>query len=70
MNRRSSRKLLVWITALCLIFSLVGLVSAASANDVKGHWAEAIVNIWTSQGLVSGYEDGTVRPNSKVERQV
>ncbi len=68
MNRRSSRQAFVWVLIVCLMLSSVSLVSAASA-DVKGHWAEPTINSWTSQGFVSGYEDGTFRPEVKVNRQ-
>jgi hypothetical protein len=69
MNRRSSRKALVWIVALCMIFSSMGLVTAASTNDVKGHWAETTVNSWVGKGFVKGYEDGSFRPETHVNRQ-
>jgi hypothetical protein len=68
MNRRS-RKAFVWIVALCLIFTSFGSVSAASSSDVKGHWAEATITSWMDKGLVSGYEDGSFRPEAHVSRQ-
>ncbi len=68
MIRRSSRQAFVWVLIVCLMLSSVSLVSAASA-DVKGHWAEPTINSWTSQGFVKGYEDGTFRPEVKVNRQ-
>jgi len=69
MNRRNGRRALVWIASLCLIFGSLGLTSAAGTNDTKGHWAEAVINNWVNQGLASGYEDGTFRPETKVNRQ-
>jgi hypothetical protein len=59
----------IWILTLCLIFTTVGAVSAASATDIKGHWAEGTITSWIDQRLAVGYEDGTFRPDGKVNRQ-
>jgi hypothetical protein len=69
LNKRIGKKAFVWIIALCLIFTSVGAVSAASATDIKGHWAEGTITSWIDQGLAVGYGDGTFRPNGKVNRQ-
>ncbi|CAM4441026.1 Ig-like domain-containing protein [Paenibacillus tarimensis] len=37
-------------------------------KDIKGHWAEADLQDWLSQGLLSGYPDQTVRPDETVTR--
>jgi hypothetical protein len=68
-QRRSGKKAFVWIIALCLIFSTVGVATAASSSDIKGHWAEGTITSWINQGLIVGYEDGTFRPEVKVNRQ-
>jgi hypothetical protein len=68
-RRRSGKQAFVWIIALCLMFSTVGAASAASATDIKGHWAEGTITSWMNQGLAVGYKDGTFRPDGKVNRQ-
>jgi hypothetical protein len=68
MNRRSGKKVFVWIMALCMIFSTVGLASAASVTDIKGHWAERQIGVWVDKGLIIGYEDGSFNPNNSITR--
>lgn len=36
--------------------------------DVKGHWAESYINAAVAAGWISGFEDGTFRPNEGVRR--
>ena len=69
MIKRSSKKAFVWVIALCLIFSSVGIASAGSVSDIQGHWAEGNISNWINQGLAKGYEDGAFRPEGKVNRQ-
>ncbi|MCL2057714.1 MAG: S-layer homology domain-containing protein [Oscillospiraceae bacterium] len=37
-------------------------------NDIAGHWAEDHIGVGASNGLVSGYPDGTFRPDSAITR--
>jgi hypothetical protein len=69
LNRRSGKKAFVWVIALCLTLSTVGVASAASVTDTKGHWAETSITSWMDQGFAVGYKDGTFRPDVKVTRQ-
>ena len=53
------------ITAIMLVLSL-GLclsASAASFPDVDGHWAQDALLEAVEKGWLSGFEDGTMRPN-------
>jgi len=40
----------------------------AGFRDVTGHWAEGVIARIASMGLVSGYEDGTFRPQEPITR--
>lgn len=42
--------------------------TATSMRDIKGHWAEGLIKILISNGIVKGYADGTFRPNNPVTR--
>lgn len=37
-------------------------------SDVAGHWAEASIRIAVDEGIVTGYPDGTFRPEGAVTR--
>ncbi|MFF2483773.1 Ig-like domain-containing protein [Paenibacillus sp. NPDC058071] len=37
-------------------------------SDIAGHWAEASIKQAVSKGIVTGYTDGTFRPNATVTR--
>ncbi len=41
---------------------------ASGFSDLQGHWAAGFVQGLASRGLVSGFEDGTFRPNEKLTR--
>ncbi|WP_455958519.1 S-layer homology domain-containing protein, partial [Anaerotignum lactatifermentans] len=41
---------------------------AAPATDISGHWAEKVITQWQEKGLISGYEDGTFKPDNSVTR--
>ena len=52
--------------AAALAFSPVQAFAASS--DIAGHWAEDVITQWENAGMISGYEDGTFRPNNSVTR--
>lgn len=41
---------------------------AAPLKDTQGHWAESAIQSWVDQDLISGYKDGTFKPNGNVTR--
>jgi hypothetical protein len=43
--------------------------SANNFKDIKGHWSEQYVTNLLKEGVVSGYKDGTVRPNNLITRE-
>lgn len=61
---------------ICLILSLgtfanaeeAVLISAPPARDYEGHWAQATIQKWLDAGKVSGYPDGSYKPDSNVTR--
>ncbi|WMI82021.1 S-layer homology domain-containing protein [Anaerotignum sp. MB30-C6] len=40
----------------------------AASNDIHGHWAEKTITEWQEKGLISGYQDGTFKPNKPATR--
>ncbi|MBJ6361104.1 S-layer homology domain-containing protein [Paenibacillus sp. GCM10012307] len=73
------RSFLSSLVLIALLFSsLSGLVYAEepqnpkteikSFSDTKGHWAEGAIKTAVAKGYVSGYTDGTFKPNAEVTR--
>lgn len=49
-------------------FAKVGGVIKADFTDISGHWAETAIMKAASVGWVTGYEDGSYRPDNKITR--
>jgi len=43
-------------------------MNEVSAKDLKGHWAEADMRQWISDGLLQGYDDGSYQPDRPITR--
>lgn len=69
------RSMLVNGLALSLILSSLSTTHISATeksnlkfSDIKGHWAESLINDFINKGYISGYEDGTFKPNNKITR--
>ena len=47
---------------------IIALAGKLSFTDIGGHWAESTINKWADKGIISGYPDGTFKPDSPVTR--
>ncbi len=65
---RWQQAILMMIAVFAFVLLTASSVSAAVFTDVEGHWAEAQITDWQEQGLISGYPDGSFRPNTAVTR--
>ncbi len=43
-------------------------VNSGKASDTAGHWAESTLKEWQQQGLIAGYQDGSLKPDHKITR--
>lgn len=41
---------------------------AAGFSDISGHWAQAAIERMSQAGIITGYEDGTFRPDQTLTR--
>jgi hypothetical protein len=41
---------------------------AANPSDIQGHWAQSQIQTLVSKGVLSGYPDGTFKPDNAVTR--
>ena len=55
------------IAAICCVMLMLG-ASAVEFSDIDGHWAEDTINEWKDNGVISGYPDGSFRPDTPVSR--
>lgn len=42
--------------------------ATAVAKDAAGHWAEGVLTEWQQQGLLTGYQDGSLQPDHQITR--
>lgn len=40
-----------------------------SFDDISGHWAKGMIEELASQGIITGYPDGSFHPNESIQRQ-
>lgn len=66
MSKKATKKTLSMALAAALAFA--PMQAFAASNDIAGHWAEKVITDWQNKGLISGYEDGTFKPNNSVTR--
>ncbi|MGB9867920.1 MAG: S-layer homology domain-containing protein [Bacillota bacterium] len=73
MLRFLSRVISATLITLGLAFSLASPLGTGKATarfkDISGHWAEAQVTHLLDLGIITGYEDGTFRPENPVTRE-
>ena len=45
------------------------MTNASAFTDTEGHWAQDAISKWSENyGLITGYEDGTFRPDASITR--
>ena len=57
---------LIVLLILMTFFSVTA--SAESPSDITGHWAKEEILNWQSKGLMTGYADGSFKPDNPVTR--
>jgi len=65
------KKFFAWLIATTLLISVpASNLSAAEGGftDIGNHWARALVQKFTGQGILAGYPDGTFRPDNHLQR--
>ncbi|MFD1929315.1 S-layer homology domain-containing protein [Sporosarcina siberiensis] len=53
-----------------IVFDIKGIENAGPAlRDIGNHWAKGSIENLTMTGVITGYEDGTFRPNNTISRE-
>lgn len=66
MNRRF-QFFLALILCFTLLLSTV-VQAVAQPNDIAGHWAQDVMENMVENGVIVGYDDGTVKPDDAITR--
>lgn len=67
-------RVMTMILLTTMIFNVSGAIlpsvnaATVSLSDIKGHWAETAINSAVNAGYVSGYQDGTFKPNATITK--
>lgn len=54
--------------AVIFVLSTIMVSFGAEMSDVSSHWSKAYVNEMVSKGIITGYTDGTFKPEAPVSR--
>ncbi|NLB89055.1 MAG: S-layer homology domain-containing protein, partial [Syntrophomonadaceae bacterium] len=61
-------KIIAFLVMLIFALSIVNPVAYAKVDDITGHWAEKPIREMMNQGIISGYPDGSFKPDEKITR--
>lgn len=50
------------------VMSLINSSNDTDFNDIKNHWAKDTIEKWKDKGVISGYPDGTFKPDNPITR--
>lgn len=62
------KKSAITITAVLTASMAMSVTAFGAPRDIQGHWAQNTINKWVDKGDISGYPDGTFRPNNMITR--
>lgn len=64
---RKIRRLVAICLVLCMLLTMPGTVFA-EMQDVSGHWAEKDIKVWVEKDILTGYPDGSFKPENSMTR--
>ncbi|WFD11114.1 S-layer homology domain-containing protein [Tepidibacter hydrothermalis] len=66
--KRNSKRAMAIILSASMVVGSMGISFAASFSDVNNHWAANQIKSLVSRGIISGYNDGTFKPDNYITR--
>ena len=67
MNSKAKLKKLVSLV-LCLMLVFPAALSAQASIDYEGHWSQESIKVLFEKGFVTGYTDGSFKPDREISR--
>lgn len=68
MRQYGARPLSLTLSLILVMATLLPVPGAAASNDYGTHWAKEAISAAEASGVVTGYPDGTFRPDSTISR--
>lgn len=68
LNKQFTRRLSLLMTLIMALGMLPVFAATAPSTDLQGHWAGSVVSDWMNKGMISGYPDGSFRPEASMTR--
>jgi|GEM_PF-4447542 len=63
----SKRTLAILISASMAVSAMpLNVFAANTPSDIQGHWAQATIEKWIAENRISGYSDGTIKPDAEI----
>lgn len=56
------------LVAIIILMAISPTMASAAPSDISDHWAETYIDEWLDKGLITGYPDGTFKPDNKITR--
>lgn len=66
--KRNSKRAMAIIVTTSMVVGSMGISFAANFKDVNNHWAAKQINSLVNRGIVSGYNNGTFKPDNYITR--
>ena len=68
MKKKTSKISIALAAILATASAVTPAYAAVTYPDINGHWSKNIVEKWAEANVVSGYPDGTFKPNDNITR--
>ncbi len=68
MKKKIFIKLLSFVIVVTFFMPLSVKANFNDLSDIKGHWAEEDIRVLVEKGIISGYPDGSFKPNKSITR--
>jgi Mg-chelatase subunit ChlD len=65
--KKKRSKLFIGLLSTAMVLAPLSMASAKT-SDISNHWAGNQLEKWVDKGYISGYQDGTIKPDKEITR--